>query len=330
MHPRFAVTTVCITTLETLISAESGETQLASVLLFPGQGAQNVGMGTALIERSESAKQYFSRANEILGYDLGKLCAEGPIEELSRTEYAQPALFVHSYAAFKELESEQPNLWNEVSSVAGLSLGEYSAVVAAGGISFEDGVKLVQIRGQAMQAAADDVESGMSSILGLDEEKLAEICGAVSTDDSFVKVANLLCPGNIAISGHLSALEKAEQACTDAGAMRAIRLQVAGAFHTEIMRPAVDTLSSALADVTFSEPRVPVFSNVDAAPHSSPDEIKQLLPKQVVSPVLWEKSLRAVLDSGVEESVEVGTGKVLAGTLKRINRKFPCKNYGDA
>lgn len=300
-----------------------------TALLFPGQGAQNVGMGVALTERSASAKELFATASEILGYDLLALCAGGPAEELNRTEFAQPALFVHSVAALRDLESQQADLWDSVSCVAGLSLGEYSALAAAGSISFEDGVRLVQVRGQAMQQAADQVESGMSSILGLDESKLREVCEQASDDSATVQVANLLCPGNIAISGHLSALEKAESLSTEAGAMRAIRLQVAGAFHTDIMQPAVERLQEALAKVELKSPRVPVYSNVDAAAHNSADEMKDLLARQVVSPVLWEASLKAILASGVEQCLEVGTGKVLAGTLKRIERKFPCKNHGD-
>lgn len=286
-------------------------------------------MGAALAERSPIAKRLFEEASEVLGYDLLKLCAEGPAEELNRTEFSQPALFVHSYAALKQLEEEQPDIWASVACVAGLSLGEYTAVAAAGGIEFADGVRLVQVRGRAMQRAADQVESGMSSILGLDESKLSEICQACSNDESFVRIANLLCPGNIAVSGHLRALESAEKQCVDAGAMRAIRLQVAGAFHTEIMRPAVAQLEEALAETQFMPLRVAVVSNVDAAQHTDPAEVPGLLAKQVVSPVRWEESLRAMIDAGVERFVEIGTGKVLAGTLKRIQRKLPCENYGD-
>ncbi|MEM7560071.1 MAG: ACP S-malonyltransferase [Planctomycetota bacterium] len=304
---------------------------LTSALLFPGQGAQAVGMGSALTERSPEAKEYFQQASEVLGYDLLELCLQGPGDKLSRTEFSQPALFVHSFAALKQLESEQADLWEKVSCVAGLSLGEYTAVAAAGGMNFEDGVRLVQARGLAMQAAADLVESGMSSVIGMDLEKLEEVCKqATESDNDFVQPANLLCPGNIAVSGHLSALERLEKLAPKAGAMKTVRLQVAGAFHTAIMQPAVERLEAALAEITFSELRVPVYSNVDAKPHSAGEDFKSLLPKQVVSPVLWEASLRAVLETGIEECIEVGTGKVLAGTLKRVQRKFPCSNYGDS
>lgn len=282
-----------------------------------------------MAERSPEARRLFDAASAILGYDLLKLCSEGPLEQLSRTEFGQPALFVHSFAALKQLEIERPALWDSMVSVAGLSLGEYTAVAAAGGISFADGVKLVQIRGQAMQVASEAVHSGMSSVIGLEQVRLEALCQEASSDSHRVQVANLLCPGNIAISGHIEALEAAERLCTEAGATKVIRLQVAGAFHTAIMQPAVATLENALASIEFSATRVPVVSNVDATPHTAPAEIKLLLSKQVVAPVRWEESLRGMIDSGVEQFIEVGTGRILAGTLKRIQRKMPCENFGD-
>ncbi|MEZ6136043.1 MAG: ACP S-malonyltransferase [Pirellulaceae bacterium] len=306
---------------------------MPTALLFPGQGAQNVGMGATLVARSSEARRLFETASEILGYDLLKLCSDGPLEQLSRTEFGQPALFVHSYAAMRQLEIEQPTVWESVSSVAGLSLGEYTAVAVAGGFSFESGVRLVHARGQAMQEASDLIPSGMSSVIGLELEQLEEVCRAATSESAtgeFVQVANLLCPGNTAISGHLAALEIAERLSVEAGAMKAIRLQVAGAFHTAIMQPAVAKLKAALAEVEFSPTRVPVVSNVDAAPHTDPDQIRPLLPQQVIEPVRWEQSLRTMIDSGVDRFIEVGTGRVLAGTLKRIQRKLPCENYGDS
>ncbi len=303
---------------------------MSIALLFPGQGAQQTGMGGALAARSAIAKECFDQASDVLGYDLLELCANGPDEKLNRTEFCQPALFVHSFAAHLQWREEQPDLAATAACVAGLSLGEYTAVAIAGGISFADGVRLVQARGRAMQAAAEACESAMASILGLDEEKLASLCEQAPTgEDSFVRVANLLCPGNIAISGHLDALARAEELCLEAGAMRAVRLQVAGAFHTAIMQPAVSILEDALAATEFQSTSLPVYSNVDAAPHVKADEFRQLLAKQVVSPVLWEASVRAILDRPVDQCVELGTGRVLAGTLKRIQRKFPCSNYGD-
>ncbi len=297
--------------------------------MFPGQGAQAVGMGTALTARSPLAADLFAEANAILGYDLRKLCAVGPAEQLSRTEFSQPALFVHSFAALKQLELERPELWADVVGVAGLSLGEYTAVAAAGGITFADGVRLVQQRGLAMQAAADAVPSSMSSILGLEQAKLEEICKSISTSEAFVQVANLLCPGNIAISGHTAAVAAAEDASVAAGAMKAVRLQVAGAFHTAIMLPAVAKLEAALANVQFQPMRVPVYSNVDAAPHSDSDEIRGLLGRQVVSPVQWESTLKNFIAAGVDKFIEIGAGRVLAGTLKRVDRKAVCENVGE-
>ncbi len=297
--------------------------------MFPGQGAQAVGMGAALTARSPLAVELFAEASQILGFDLRQLCAVGPAEQLSRTEFSQPALFVHSYAGLKQLEIERPELWSDVVGVAGLSLGEYTAVAAAGGISFADGVRLVQQRGLAMQAAADAVPSSMSSILGIEQSKLEDICKSVSTTDSFVRVANLLCPGNIAISGHTAAVAAAEEASVAAGAMKAVRLLVAGAFHTSIMQPAVANLEAALANVQFLPMRVPVYSNVDGAPHSDAKEIRDLLCRQVVSPVQWESTLKNFVASGVDQFFEIGAGRVLAGTLKRVDRKAKCENFSE-
>lgn len=305
------------------------ERNLAIALLFPGQGAQAVGMGSALSERSELARELFSEASDVLGYDLKKLCDEGPSEELNRTEHCQPALFVHSLAALRQLELERPAIWEQVELVAGLSLGEYTAVAAAGGLSFADGLRLVKERGLAMQAAADATPSSMSSVIGLDEDKLSEVCEKASGDNGKVQLANLLCPGNIAISGDTPAVELAEKLSVEAGAMKAIRLAVAGAFHTEIMAPAVERLHQAISNTEFRQLTVPVVSNVDAKPHADVNDFKTLLPRQVVSPVLWEKSLRTMLEAGIESFIEIGCGRVLSGTLKRTSRKTPCECFGD-
>ena len=302
---------------------------MPTVLMFPGQGAQAVGMGVALLARSAAAVELFAEASQILGFDLRKLCAEGPAEQLSRTEFSQPALFVHAFAALKHFEQERTDLWSKVVGVAGLSLGEYTAVAAAGGISFADGVRLVQQRGLAMQAAADAVPSSMSSVLGIERAKLDEICKSVSSNDSFVQIANLLCPGNIAISGHTAAVEAAEAACIAAGAMKTVRLLVAGAFHTAIMQPAVARLQAALADVQFLPMRVPVYSNVDGLPHTESQEIRDLLCRQVVATVQWESTLRNFIAAGVDQFVKIGAGRVLAGTLKRVDRKANCENVSD-
>jgi [acyl-carrier-protein] S-malonyltransferase len=303
---------------------------LASIaLLFPGQGAQTVGMGQGLLAKSTLTQRLFDEAREVLGFDLLQLCLSGPAEQLNRTEYSQPALYVHSLAAFGHLLEQRPQLWDEVKAVAGLSLGEYTAIAAAGGLSFADGLRLVHTRGLAMQAAADQVASGMASVIGLELDQLKHVCTAASTGTEFVEVANLLCPGNIAISGHVAAIERAEKAAVEAGAMKAIRLAVAGAFHTALMQPALGRLNEALTRAEFHTTRVPVFSNVDAQPHSEPDEIRGLLGRQIISPVLWEATLRNLLAAGHDAFIEVGAGKVLAGTLKRIDRKAACESFGD-
>lgn len=286
-------------------------------------------MGQGLLAKSSRTQELFDQAREVLGFDLLQLCLSGPADQLNRTEYSQPALYVHSLAALGQLQSERPELWDSVGAVAGLSLGEYTAIAAAGGLSFADGLRLVHTRGLAMQAAADQVASGMSSVIGLDVEKLREVCTNCSHGTEFVEVANLLCPGNIAISGHVSAIERAEKAVVDAGAMKAIRLAVAGAFHTALMQPAVGRLTEALSRAEIKPTRVPVYSNVDAAAHGQPEELRALLARQIISPVLWEASLRSLMAAGLSSFIEIGAGKVLAGTLKRIDRKAACESYGD-
>ncbi|GIW98737.1 MAG: malonyl CoA-acyl carrier protein transacylase [Pirellulaceae bacterium] len=285
-------------------------------------------MGVELCARSATAQKMYETASEILGYDLLRLCSEGPQEQLNRTEHAQPALFVHSMAVLRTLEEEEEQFWENVIGVAGLSLGEYTAVAAAGGLSFEDGVRLVQLRGRAMQAAADSVDSAMASILGLDASTVEAICNEVSSDECFAIPANYLCPGNIVISGHTAAVIEAQQRAEEAGAMKTVRLAVAGAFHTPLMQSAVSKLVRGLEAVEFHAPRVPVVSNVDAAPHLAPQEIRDLLARQVVEPVQWEECLRYLINQEPDEFLEIGAGRVLAGTLKRINRKAACRSIG--
>lgn len=298
-------------------------------ILFPGQGAQNVGMGRWLCETYASARQTFDQAAEILGYDLKQLCQEGPEEKLNATEFSQPALFVVGMAAANVLAEEHPDRIAAVRAAAGLSLGEYTAVCFAGGLQFADALRLVQGRGQAMQAASNIVNSGMASVLGLDLEQVEKLCQECRQDDEVLQPANLLCKGNIAVSGHLSAIERLIPAADQAGAMKVIPLSVAGAFHTSLMDPAVESLKAALVEMPITDTRIPVYSNVDAAPHQSADEIRDLLGRQVVGPVLWEKSIQRMLDDGIDGFEEVGTGRVLRGTLKRINRKIPTDGFGD-
>lgn len=297
-------------------------------LLFPGQGAQAVGMAADLLKRSPTATKMFADASEVLGYDLAELCLQGPDSELNQTDRSQPALFVHSMAALAELRENRQDFDSQVVAVAGLSLGEYSALCAAGAIEFQQGVNLVRQRGAAMQSASLAVKSGMASVIGLEEAKVQELCDASVEEGEVLKIANLLCPGNIAISGHSKSLENAAEKAEQFGAMKFIPLSVAGAFHTDIMAPASQHLSHALTEVRMKPARFPVFCNVDAQPHLNPEEFRQLFPRQLVSPVQWEASLRSMMDAGVEEFYEIGTGRVLAGTLKRVNRKVKCENVG--
>ncbi len=298
-------------------------------LLFPGQGAQFLGMAKGLLERSEQARSLFAKASEILGYDLGKLCVQGPEDQLHLTNHSQPALFVHSIAALADFVQQNPSILDSVVAVAGLSLGEYSALACSQVISFEDGVRLVQQRGSAMQVAASAVPSGMASVLGLDRVQLEAVCDSARQSGEILRIANLLCPGNIAVSGHLASIEAISEKAMSAGAMKTIRLNVAGAFHTEIMKPAVAQLETAIRAIRFSNARFPLFSNVDAQPHAMADEFAPLLTEQVVSPVLWEDTLRNMIASGVDQFYEIGAGRVLAGTLKRVDRKAACECFGD-
>ncbi len=292
--------------------------------LFPGQGAQTVGMGSRLHESVPAARQLYDRAGEVLGYDLAKLCFEGPAEQLDSTICSQPALFVTSLAALESLRSESPDIVLGCEAAAGLSLGEYTAMVFAGVLDFESGLTLVQKRGAAMQEAADATASGMVSILGLERVEVEALCDKARGDD-VLEVANLLCPGNIAISGSNAACLRAAEMAQDAGAMKAVPLAVAGAFHTKIMRPADERLAEALDGVTLQKPNIPVISNVDAKPHDDPDEIRRLLIQQVLQPVMWEDSMRYMLEQGFDQFHEIGPKRVLRGLLRRIDRKISCQ-----
>jgi [acyl-carrier-protein] S-malonyltransferase len=296
--------------------------------LFPGQGAQSVGMGRDLAEASPKARQRFDDAKKVLGYDLAQLCFAGPAEQLDSTVYSQPALFVTSLAALDVLEAKSPEVVEACAATAGLSLGEYTALVFAGVFDFETGLRLVQQRGAAMQQAADRTPSGMVSILGLDREKIEALCQEAA-EGEVLQIANLLCPGNIAVSGAKTACQRVTQRAQAAGAMKVVSLAVAGAFHTPIMQSAVGTLATALKGISLKPPRIPVISNVDARPHDDPEEIRALLPRQLVSPVLWEDSMRHLLSQGFDEFYEVGPGRVLRGLLKRIDRKAIVKGLDE-
>lgn len=292
--------------------------------LFPGQGAQAVGMGKESADRYPGARELFERANAALGYDLASLCFSGPQEELDKTEISQPALFVASLAALEQLRQEQPDTVEACEATAGLSLGEYTALVFAGVLSFEDGLEVVRRRGAAMQAAADASPSGMVSLLGLELDRVQALCDEARPEGGVLQVANRLCPGNIVVSGGKAECERVAELAVEAGAMKAIPLAVAGAFHTPLMDSAVERLREALHEVPLQPPRITFVSNVDAQAHTDPEEIRQLLVRQVVSPVLWEDSMRYLLELGIDHFYEVGPGRVLRGLMKRINRKIPC------
>ena len=289
--------------------------------LFPGQGAQTVGMAQDLCKQLPAAKQMFDRASEVLGYDLAEICFNGPVEKLNSTVVSQPALYVSSMASLEKLKHDSPEVYESCQGAAGLSLGEYTAIAFAGALSFEDGLKLVQRRGEAMQAASDETPSSMVSVLGLDRETLEKVCDDARAEGEVLQIANLLCKGNIAVSGHIASCERLPEVAEAAGAMKSIPLAVAGAFHTPIMGSAVAKLESALSEIEIGPTRIPVYSNVDAQSHSQPDEFKQLLVSQVCCPVLWQESIEKMIADGYDEFYEVGVGWVLRSLMKRIARK---------
>ena len=281
-------------------------------------------MGRRLAESLPAARELYDRAADVLGYDLAKLCFEGPADELDSTVYSQPAIFVTSLAALESLRAESPDVVLACEATAGLSLGEYTAMVFAGVMDFEDGLMLVQRRGAAMQEAADATPGGMVSILGLERVEVESLCEKARNGE-ILKIANFLCPGNIVVSGSLAACERAAEMAQPHGAMKAVPLAVAGAFHTEIMRPADQRCAEALADVPMRKPRIPVISNVDALPHDDPEEIRQILVRQILQPVRWEDSMRYLLQQGFDQFYEVGPGRVLRGLLRRIDRNVSCQ-----
>jgi [acyl-carrier-protein] S-malonyltransferase len=297
-----------------------------TAFLFPGQGAQTVGMGRQLHETLPAARRLYDEAAEVLGYDLAALCFTGPAERLNATAVSQPALFVTSLAALEALRASDPDAVAGCRAAAGLSLGEYTALAFAGALSFRDGLRLVHARGEAMQAASDATPSGMVSVLGLEPAQVEELCVRARPVGTLA-IANLLCPGNVVVSGARAACDAAERLAGETGA-RTVRLAVAGAFHTDIMRPADEALARALAGVDLKPPRLPVWSNVDARPHTDPEEIRGLLVRQVLEPVRWEQTMRNLLAAGFDRFYEIGPGRVLTGLLKRVQRKVDCQNVG--
>lgn len=297
---------------------------------FPGQGAQTVGMAKDVAEQVPKARELFEQASEILGYDLLQVCSEGPKEKLDSTVVSQPAIYVSSLAAIEKLRAEEgEDAVNKANVAAGLSLGEYTALAYAGAMSFEDGLRLVKLRGESMQAAADAKPSGMVSVIGLSSDKVAELCEAATAEvgaDKGVKIANYLCNGNYAVSGGIEGCEAVGKLAKSFKARMTVPLAVAGAFHTEYMQPAVEKLQAALDATTIVEPRIPVISNVDALPHSDPDTIKKILALQVTSPVQWETTLKTLIEKGLVESYEIGPNKVIAGIMKRVDKTQPVTN----
>ena len=293
--------------------------------LFPGQGTQTVGMGRELADSVPAAGELYDRANEVLDYDLAGLCFEGPVAELDSTRHSQPALFVTSLAALESLRATAPNVVRSCQAAAGLSLGEYAALVMAGAIGFEPGLRLVQLRGELMQEASDQSPSGMVSILGLEETQVTDLCAQARGIET-LEIANFLCPGNVVVSGALEACQRVSQLAEKAGAMRVVPLAVAGAFHMPMMASTVQRLGEALAEVTINAPTIPVVFNVDARPQTDPSKIRELLERQVVQPVRWEESMRYLISEGHDQFYEIGPGRVLRGLLRRIERKTTCEN----
>jgi [acyl-carrier-protein] S-malonyltransferase len=301
---------------------------VATAIVFPGQGAQAVGMAGEWCDTTPAARRLFDRAAEVLGYDLLAICRSGPVEKLGSTAVSQPAILVTSLAALEVLRSRDGNPLASATVTAGLSLGEYTALVFAGAIEFDDAVRLVDLRGRAMQDCADSRPGAMVAVLGVERAALAELCAGCREAD-VLEVANVLCPGNIVVSGTATACRRLEAAALAAGALKCVPLDVAGAFHTALMQPAVERLAAALAQTPVRPPRIPVVSNVDARPHDDPDEIRRLLARQVIGVVEWQASVAAMLAMGVNTIWEVGPGRVLRGLMKRIDRSVACHGVFD-
>jgi len=293
---------------------------MPAAFLFPGQGAQQIPMGRDLCRGHAVAAECFEQAEQITGLRLRTLCFEGPEDELARTDVSQPAIFTMSMAALRVAETLLGDRMPVAEYFAGLSLGEYTALCAAGSIDFADGVDLVHKRGRYMQEAAAAVGGGMVCLLGADDDIAAKVCRAAGSA-GMLQPANFNCPGQIVLSGEAAACAVAMDVAAESGAGGAVELKVAGAFHSPLMQPAADRLAEALASVEIRPPSAPVLSNVTGGPHGGPDEIRQGLLDQLTSPVLWQRNCEYLKDRGVETFLEFGPGRVLAGLMRRIDRK---------
>jgi [acyl-carrier-protein] S-malonyltransferase len=293
-----------------------------TALLFAGQGSQTVGMGCDLSEKFEVCRALFERANGVLGRDLRSICFDGPETVLTQTDNAQPGIMLVSLICLEALRVQVADLKFE--AVAGLSLGEFSALTAAGAFSFEDGLQIVQQRGSFMQEACNATSGGMASVIGMEEKLLAEVCREADVD-----IANLNCPGQIVISGDKEKISKAVELAKSRGAKRAIPLQVAGAYHSRLMLGAQEKLAAALSSVAIREPSVTVVHNVTALPSDGEGEIKDLLVRQVTSSVRWTESMQWLITQGFTRFIELGPGNVLSGLMKRINKDVEMLNVSD-
>jgi [acyl-carrier-protein] S-malonyltransferase len=284
--------------------------------VFPGQGAQAVGMGKDVYDALPNSRAVFEKGDEVLGFSLSNLIFEGPDSELKQTVNTQPALLTASVAYLEALREQdlKPDY------VAGHSLGEYSALVAAGVLSYEDAVKLVRLRGRFMEEAVPGGQGAMAAVLGAEREALAALCQNVSEVSGVVELANVNCPGQIVVSGSQAGVNGVVERVKEAGGKRAIPLEVSGPFHSSLMKAAADRLAEELKKVTFNAPTVPVIVNVTASPVSDPEEIRELLVRQVYSPVLWQDSIEWLIADGVDTFVEIGSGSVLAGLIRKINK----------
>ena len=291
-------------------------------LLFPGQGSQYVGMGKELYENFQEAREVFEEASDSLQMDIKKLCFEGPESELNKTENAQPAILTVSYAAYKVFK-KQFNI--QPIAMAGHSLGEYSALVASGAIKFFDAVKVVRARGKFMQESVPLGLGTMSAILGLEREKVEESCEEAAKE-SYVQPANYNCPGQVVISGYVKGVEIANEIARKKGAVRTVKLAVSAPFHSKLMEPAARKLAEKFDYVEIQDPKIPVVSNVDAIDNYSKETLKDLLIRQVSSPVKWEDSMKYLIDKGLTKVVELGPGRVLCGLMRKIDKKIKIAN----